>query len=129
MTGVAWGFGSGAWLCVTVVTAGYVVVVIGRCYCCWIRRCYCCCWLRRCYCYWISCCWIRRCYCCLCCCGDRARVELLRAVPVFALSGSGGLVVTGAVGGPDRGFSVLCAAVCCLGSCVQLRDAVSSGCV
>ncbi|KAL5743575.1 hypothetical protein ACOSQ2_026691 [Xanthoceras sorbifolium] len=56
-------------------------------------------------------------------------VETRRSVPVFALSGFGGFVVTGAVGGPDRGFSVLCATVCCLGSCVQLRDAVSSGCV
>ncbi|KAL5738112.1 hypothetical protein ACOSP7_030873 [Xanthoceras sorbifolium] len=54
---------------------------------------------------------------------------LKRSVPVFAFSGFGGFVVTGAVGGPDRGFSVLCATVCCLGSCVQLRDAVSSGCV
>ncbi|KAL5772280.1 hypothetical protein ACOSQ2_012204 [Xanthoceras sorbifolium] len=56
--------------------------------------------------------------------GDRLWIPLKRAVPVFALSGSGGFVVTSVVGGPDRGFSLLCAAACGLGSCVQLRDAV-----
>ncbi|KAL5758976.1 hypothetical protein ACOSP7_021587 [Xanthoceras sorbifolium] len=56
--------------------------------------------------------------------GDRLWIPLKRAVPVFALSGSGGFVVTSAVGGPDRGLSLLCAAACGLGSCVQLRDAV-----
>ncbi|KAH7568820.1 hypothetical protein JRO89_XS06G0056400 [Xanthoceras sorbifolium] len=54
----------------------------------------------------------------------RLWIPLKRAVPVFALSGSGGFVVTSVVGGPDRGFSLLCAAACGLGSCVQLRDAV-----
>ncbi|KAL5742234.1 hypothetical protein ACOSP7_028966 [Xanthoceras sorbifolium] len=55
---------------------------------------------------------------------DRFWIPLKRAVPVFALSGPGGFVVTSAVGDPDRGSSLLCAAACGLGSCVQLREAV-----
>ncbi|KAL5778810.1 hypothetical protein ACOSQ2_009547 [Xanthoceras sorbifolium] len=61
--------------------------------------------------------------------GDRLWIPLKRAGPVLALSGSGGFVVTGAIGDSDRGFCVLRAAACCLGSCVQLHVAVSSGCV
>ncbi|KAL5852120.1 hypothetical protein ACOSQ3_007238 [Xanthoceras sorbifolium] len=61
--------------------------------------------------------------------GDRLWIPLKRAGSVLALSGFGGFVVTGAVGDPDRGFCVLRVAACCLGSCVQLRVAVSRGCV